>query len=56
MILSILAVIYNILNEKFHWSNKEIDIHCCVILDYSLILISGLVMYAYFEILPAIIG
>ena len=55
MLLASLAYVYNELNNKFHWNNKELDIFDFFCLDLLLLEVGSLVLYAYYEILPAII-
>lgn len=56
MLLASLAFIYNELNDKCHWNNKELDVSYFALLDYLLVMIAGLVLYIYYEILPVLVN
>ena len=44
MLLALLALVYNELNDKFHWGKKELSVPTFALIDYILVLVAGLIL------------
>lgn len=44
MLLALLALVYNELNNKFHWEKEELYIPTFAAIDYILLMVLGIIL------------